>query len=426
MHSTFQNILNNLGLITGDAPDPWQGAIGRELLISVYFGGSLVIITVPLRVPRGGRGRGTRGKVMRNAFLSIAAAIAIAGVPAAAGAAAHAKLRLPPPKAPKNQILAPGAVAKDLKARGYGIEKMKRLGTTYSVTATGPHRNKVQLTIDGRSGDIIGLAVLQAAPNLATAIAAIVKSAKGSRYIDDSHPFGVIVPTTYQTRWVDIAPSVWSVFTAAFIPELWSWEGYRFAVPYQTIRPGYGGYSYTTFAVADMGSPVYDVYDYNGSSVSTSYSESSYELTQTSTYESTYSSQNTTIENSYLDGSIDAQSDETVDEVTDYDSEDGDFDTADNANDGYDADVDEADDQGVADEPDEGGDQNAVEPDEGGDQNADEPDDSGDQNADEPDDSGGDNADEPDDSGDPGADEAEDLGGDGGDGDDGGDEPEAV
>ena len=126
-----------------------------------------------------------------------------------ASAAHAAKFRLPPPKAPKNQILSPGAIAKSLKQRGYAIEKMKRNGTTYSVTATSKARNKVQMTVDGRSGDIVGLAVLQAAPNLVSVVAAIVKSGKGTRYIDDSHPFGIIIPDIYQTRWVSFTPSIW-------------------------------------------------------------------------------------------------------------------------------------------------------------------------------------------------------------------------
>ncbi|MES2147670.1 MAG: PepSY domain-containing protein, partial [Pseudomonadota bacterium] len=281
---------------------------------------------------------------MRKSIFMLSAAVAIAGLSSSPAMAANAaKFRLPPPKAPKNQILSPGAVAKSLKQRGYAIEKMKRNGTTYSVTATSKSRNKVQMTVDGRSGDIVGLAVLQAAPNLLSVIAAIVKSGKGTRYIDDSHPFGIIIPDIYQTRWVSFTPSIWDVFTTEYVPAVWSGGGYRFAVPYNSIRPGYGGYSYSTFATTDLGSPIYDVYDYNGTEISTSYSEESYEMSQATTWESTYETQNESYEESYLDGTIDDAADVDVDDVADYDSEDGDFNVADDANDGYDADIDDDD-----------------------------------------------------------------------------------
>lgn len=335
---------------------------------------------------------------MRRAIFLITAATALAAMPlTAAVAATSAKLRLPPPKAPKNQIYSAAAIAKDLEKRGYRIEKMKRKGTTYSVTATGPHNNKVQLTVDGRSGDVVGLAVLQAAANLAGAIAAIVKSGKGSRYVDDWHPFGIIIPDTYQTRWVSYPATSWTTYTTEYVPEVWSGAGYRFAVPYQTVRPGYGGTSVTTFAPSEMRDPVYDVYDYNGSEITTEYSEETTEITESTTFEEQYRAQDEQLEQSYLGGAV-GDDDVDVDEVADYDSEDGDFNVADDSDDGYDADV--ADDQ--ADEADDGGDDQAYDADDGGD----------DDQADDPGD-GGDDGDYGDDGGDD----------DGGD-DDGGDGPE--
>lgn len=334
---------------------------------------------------------------MRKGFFLLSAAIAFAAVPSTALAAASAaKFRLPPPTAPKDKIYSPGAIAKDLEKRGYKIEKMKRKGTTYSITATGPNKNKVQMTVDGRSGDVVGLAVLQAAASLAGAIAAIVKSGKGNRYVDDWHPFGIIIPDTYQTRWTSIP--AWNVYTTAYVPERWTGAGYRFAVPYQTVRPGHGGYSVTTFAASEMGAPVYDVYDYNGTEISTDYSEESIEITETTTFEERYEAQDEQLEESYLDGTIDDQEQVDIDDVADYDSEDGDTDISDNASDDYDADI--------------AGEDDSQDVDNGGDDD--------DQDVDEPDDGGDDG-----DYGDAGNDDGGDDGDyDDGGGDDGGDEPE--
>src|SRR4051812_34275565 len=101
--------------------------------------------------------------------LSAAIALVVFGSSSAA-AAGSAKLRLPPSTTPKNKIYSAQAVAGELEKRGYRIESMKRHGDTYSVRATGPRNNKVQLTVDGRSGDVVGLAVLQAAADMVSAI----------------------------------------------------------------------------------------------------------------------------------------------------------------------------------------------------------------------------------------------------------------
>lgn len=294
---------------------------------------------------------------MKAILWTMSAAVALAGLAVSTTAnASPAKLRLPPPSAPKDQIYSPAAIAKDLAKRGYVIEKMKRKGTTYSITATGPHKNRVQLTVDGRSGDIVGLAVLQAAPGFAGTIAAIVKAGTGSRYIDDSHPFGIIIPDIYQTQWIPITSNVWTVYTVDYVPEIWTGIGYRFAVPYDTIRPGYNGYSVTTFEVTDLSQPLYDVYDANGVELTTEYSEQTVELTEASNWESRYESQEDALAQSYLDGTVDEAQDLDVDDVADYDSEDGDYDVSDNAADDYDADL--VDDDGAgddqADEPDDG------------------------------------------------------------------------
>ncbi|MEO7865730.1 MAG: PepSY domain-containing protein [Sphingomicrobium sp.] len=321
---------------------------------------------------------------MTKVGLRVSAAFALISV--ATSPLGAAKLRLPPPKAPTNQIFSAAAIAKDLQKRGYRIEKMKRKGTTYSITATGPSKNKVQMTVDGRSGDVVGLAVLNAAANLAGAIAAIVKSGKGARYVDDWHPFGIIIPDTYQTHWVSYPANSWTTYTTRYVPEVWSGAGYRFAVPYQTVRPGYGGTSVTTFSTSEMRESVYDVYDYNGSVVTTEYSEESTEISETSAFEKQYGAEDEQLDQSYLGGGI-SDDDVDVDDVADYDSEDGDFNVADESDDGYDADVGDDDDSQV--DTDTSGDDEADEADEadgdGDDDQADDPGDDGDDDqADDP------------------------------------------
>jgi len=356
---------------------------------------------------------------MGKGFFLISAAMALAAVTSTSAiAAAPAKLRLPPPKAPQNQIYSPGRIAQDLEKRGYRIESMKRMGTTYSVTAIGPSKSKVQMTIDGRSGEIIGLAVLQAAPNLASVIAAIIRGGTGARYVDDWHPFGIIIPDTYQTRWTTYPVGSWT-YTTAYVPEAWSGKGYRFAVPYRSVRPGHGGKSRSKFPASKMRKPAYDVYDSNGTEITTEYSEEMTEITETTTYETTYASEDEALEESYLGGAV-GDDDFDMEDIADYDSEDGDFDFADNANDGYDADLDEGDDgddgsQGTAmsgDDDDDDQDADASDNDDDGDDDMDAS--SDDDQDDDPD------MDEPDDGRDDGdMDEGDEYGADEGDDDDG-------
>jgi hypothetical protein len=285
---------------------------------------------------------------MRKAVFMLSAAIGVAGASMAAYAAPPANLRLPPPKAPKDRIFSPGAIDKSLKQLGYRIEKMKREGTTYSVRALGRSGNRVQLTIDGRSGAIIGLAVLQAAPGLAPRVAAAMKARRGTRYVDDSTPFGIIIPDTYQFRWTVIPSNAWTAYTTDYITESWNYvgSGYRFAVPYYTVRPGHNDYSVTTFAVSELNQPIYEVHDYEGTEISTSYSEESSEIAATQSFQDTWGGLNDQLEETYLDGAIDDLAKVDAEEVSDFDSEDGDFDIADDSGDDYDADFEGEDDDG--------------------------------------------------------------------------------
>lgn len=260
---------------------------------------------------------------MRTASLLASVGLALAAfVPAIqAQAATRAKLQLPPPSAPKNQILSPAAVARDLEKRGYRIESMKRKGTTYSIKATGRSGNKVQLTVDGRSGDVVGLSVLQAVASLAAAIAGIVKSGKSKRYVNDWTPFGIIVPDTYQTRWTSYSTTSWTTYSSQYVSESWSGSGYRFAVPYNSVRPGYNGTSVTTFEASAMSSPIYDVYDSSGTAIATQYSEESLEISASETFEQQYEAQNEALGESYL-GGVDDIGEVEPGAVEDYIAED--------------------------------------------------------------------------------------------------------
>lgn len=297
--------------------------------------------TFPAILPGGRAQRQMGDNFMRRTIFLASAAILLAGsAPAVTFAASPAKLRLPPPSAPKDKIYSPAAIARDLEKRGYRIEKMKRKGTTYSITAIGPSRNRVQLTVDGRSRDIVGLAVLEAAAGLAAAIAAIVKSGKGTRYVDDRHPFGILIPDTYTSRWIPITTTVWTTYSGDYVTEVWSGSGYRFAVPYDTIRPGHNGISVTTFEAADLREPIYDVYEFDGAGISTEYAEESWEIEATGSIEDTWGTLNAGYADSYLDGTVDEDPEIAADQVADYDSEDGDYDIGDDSADGYEPDVD--------------------------------------------------------------------------------------
>ena len=354
---------------------------------------------------------------MIKSALHLSAAMALAIL--ATSPLAAAKLRLPPPRAPEQNIYSPFAIAGELQKRGYQIESIKRQGTAYSIKAIGPHKNKVQLMVDGRSGEIVGLAVLEAAANLVSAIAQAMNSGKSARYVDDLHPFGIIVPEVYQTDWISITTWTAAPGSPRYVQAGASGRGYRYAVPYKTIRPGRGGRSRSTISPSRMQRPVYDVYEANGTELETVSTEDTTIISEVTTEETTYSEEYSAMDETYLGGEL---ADVNVDEVSDFDAEDGDFDFADDANDGYDADVDESDFAAFSDETDE----TAVADDSADDEDvsADEPDDD-DMSADEPDDDDM-SADEPDDDSGDYDDDGDDFDDGGDDYEDGGDEPDLA
>ena len=266
---------------------------------------------------------------------------------AATAPAAPSRLRLPPPRTPAGSIYSPAAIAGELAKRGYRLEKMTRKGTAYSVTATGPHGNRVQMLVDGRSGEIVGLTVVQAAANLIGAVAAALTSGKSGRYYDDTRPFGVIVPDRYQVDWINITVTDWSGKRGAarYVAAPASGRGYRYAVPYRTVRPAAGGGTRSTYGPAQLRQPLYDVYDSGGARLETiEMREDTTILTEVTSVETRFSSQDESVEASYEQSYFGSDVDEASIETTlDYDAEDGDYDFADNGADGYDAGVETGD-----------------------------------------------------------------------------------
>ena len=114
---------------------------------------------------------------------------ALAALPASAEAAEH--------------LRSPYQVASDLGARGYRVADLRRMGAAYAVAATGPSGNRVLLTVDGRSGEIVGLQVLKWAPGVKP------RPAHGARYVDDTYVFGRLAPPKKTAGWTRYRPEEW-------------------------------------------------------------------------------------------------------------------------------------------------------------------------------------------------------------------------
>ena len=346
-------------------------------------------------------------------------ALAFALVLSMATPAAAERLRLPAARAPANAIFSPAAIAGNLRQRGYRIETMRRQDTAYSITGTGPRGNRVQMLVDGRSGEVVGLSVLQAAPNLAAAVAEVLRGPRQARFRDETTPFGIVVPDRNARGWVTVPAGAYAAGQRGnrYVRQASNARGYRFAVPARSVRPGRGGRSRSTIAHSRMRQPIYQVYDANGALLqSAAEAEDRAALSELQAEEAIAAADDLALENAYLEGALDGAD---LDEVSDYDAEDGDLDIADNAADDYDGDEydDTYDDyaEGVSDDASGAADDDA---DDTNDAGAAEDNDAGND-----DDSGNDDAGD-DDVGDEeaGDDDPDDGGEDGGDDDDGGDD----
>src|SRR5262245_49102216 len=108
----------------------------------------------------------------KHVLLLTAAAMLAASTADAAGSASfhQPKLRLPRATVAAGQALSPAAIARKLTAKNYRVEEMYRKGSAYQVKAIGPHGGHVEMMVDGRSGEIMGLNILAGLAAIANAL----------------------------------------------------------------------------------------------------------------------------------------------------------------------------------------------------------------------------------------------------------------
>ncbi|MBV9045797.1 MAG: PepSY domain-containing protein [Alphaproteobacteria bacterium] len=163
-----------------------------------------------------------------------------------------AKLHVPKPKLAKGQAYSPHTVVAMLAKKKYRVLELYRKGQAYAVVATDQNGNKVQMTIDGASGSIVGLAVIQPAPHTG-------KPAKGQRPPPPPHTYGAIVPKVAFSHWTAYHAADWNKPSGATIPVQWTYAPYREALPYTYYVPLHSGQDYVP--VIPPGYVGYDVYD---------------------------------------------------------------------------------------------------------------------------------------------------------------------
>src|SRR3569832_135190 len=83
------------------------------------------------------------------------------------GAAAGSRLVIPHPTVPSGQAYSPHAVVAKLAQSRFKVMELCRKGQAYAIVAIGPTGNKVQMTVDGASGAIVGMAILRRAHSAA-------------------------------------------------------------------------------------------------------------------------------------------------------------------------------------------------------------------------------------------------------------------
>ncbi len=176
--------------------------------------------------------------------------------------------------------LSPAAIARRLSARRFRINAMYRRGPAYAVKAVGPSGNQVEMMVDGRSGEIIGLNIVKAVTAIALAINNM--NAQKASFIDDRHPFGAVVPEVVYAHWQGYQQAQWEAQMAArqqqedMIQVEQTFSPYAAAVPYyyMHVNPR-SGYS---FAVAPPTYRGYALADYSGRSLA--YSETRADLAE--------------------------------------------------------------------------------------------------------------------------------------------------
>lgn len=167
-----------------------------------------------------------------TAIIGDATAAGRPGHGTAAAAPAHGprpRFVLPKPRVGKNRSYSPNAIVAALTKKKFKVQQLFRKGSAYSVVAIGPSGNKVQLTVDGASGTILGLAVMQWAPKVARPPH---KAAPPRSFAGDTRPFGAVVPAPAYRKWTSYRPDEWVRPGPAVIPIVTTYAPYQEALPY--------------------------------------------------------------------------------------------------------------------------------------------------------------------------------------------------
>jgi hypothetical protein len=159
--------------------------------------------------------------------LLISAGVIAASACAEAAPLISFSLNLPAPRVAVNQAIAPYAIAGRLSQQGFRVQDMHRRGPAYAVTAIGRHGNRVLLMVDGYSGVIIGMSVLQAV------VPVIPETAPNAVFVDDTRPFGAVVPEVIYDHW---DPEQWAQPGPAAIAIKPTYAPYQYAVPYKFVH----------------------------------------------------------------------------------------------------------------------------------------------------------------------------------------------
>ncbi len=175
--------------------------------------------------------------VMKHVLLASAAAMMIGAGDASAStvkffAGVEPTLCMPRATVAAGQALSPHAIAVSLTQKRFRVQTMHRRGTAYAVRAIGPSGNHVDMMVDGASGTIIGLNVLQAvAGSIVSAL-----TAPRAVYVDDRHPFGAVVPEVVYDSWQSYGENQWSVAATQTMAVERTYAGYRAAVPFNFMH----------------------------------------------------------------------------------------------------------------------------------------------------------------------------------------------
>lgn len=175
--------------------------------------------------------------IMKHILLASAAAMTIAAGDASAASVKFfagnvPTLCMPHATVAVGQALSPHAIAVSLTKKRFRVQAMHRRGAAYAVRAIGPSGNHVDMMVDGSSGTIIGLNVLQAvAGSIVSAM-----TAQNAVYVDDRHSFGAVVPEVVYDSWQSYGENQWSGASAETVAVERTYAGYRAAVPFNFMH----------------------------------------------------------------------------------------------------------------------------------------------------------------------------------------------